>query len=360
MPTLDIAHQRLHNQRLVGAPFERPNDVVRWLGAVQAQDYAGAKWAVAQRTPGASNAGLDRVFEDGGVLRTHVMRPTWHFVLPADIRWLLALTGPRVQAVNAHYDRKLELDDAVFGRSNDLLAAALVGGRQLTRAELGEVLAAGGISASGQRLGYLMMRAELDGVVCSGGRRGKQFTYALLDKRAPAGRELGREEALAELTRRYVVSHGPATVHDFAWWSGLTVADAKVGIALVGGELLSETVEGTTYWFSPPAILADEPSPVVHLLPNYDEHLVAYKDHRASFDGAVWSRLTPEEPALMGHIVVVDGLVVGGWRRTERRGEVTVTTTLLVGLSEDERAALRDAAARYGRFVGLPVVVEGG
>jgi len=355
MPTLDIAHQRLHNQRLVGAPFERPNDVVRWLGAVQAQDYAGAKWAVAQRTPGASNAGLDRVFEDGGVLRTHVMRPTWHFVAPEDIRWLLALTGPRVHAANASYYRKFELDDAVFGRSHELIGDALRGGARLTRAELAGVLRDGGVEASGLRLAYVLMHAELDGVICSGGLRGKQFTYALLEERAPRARILARDEALAELTKRYLASHGPATAHDFAWWSGLTVADAKVGIELVKSQLVQELVDGKTFWFVPPVTTAKAASPVVHLLPNYDEHLVAYKDHGPSFDPAVFRQLDAGDDALMAHIVVVDGLVVGGWRRSVRRNDVVVTTNLLVGLDGAEQAGLEAAAEDYGRFLGLPV-----
>src|SRR5688572_7498551 len=159
MTNFDIAHRRLHNQHLVGLPFDRPEDVVRWLGAVQAQDYAGAKWALAQRCTGATNAAIDQLFNDGAILRTHVMRPTWHFVLPADIRWMLELTAPRVNAVSASYCRRLELDDAVFARGNDLLARALQGGNQLTRPELARVLGDGGVDASGLRLGFLLMRA---------------------------------------------------------------------------------------------------------------------------------------------------------------------------------------------------------
>lgn len=331
---------------------------MRWLGAVQAQDYAGAKWAIGQRTQVATDAALDRVFADGAILRTHVLRPTWHFVLPADIRWMLALTAPRVHAANASYYRKLELDDVVLKRSTALLTEALRGGTQLTRAEIGQVLRDGGIEASGMRLGYVLMHAELEAVICSGARRGKQFTYALLDDRAPEARTLERDEALAELTRRYFPSHGPATVHDYAWWSGLTVGEARAGIELVRSELAPETVDGKTYWSAPLATTARAASPLVHLLPNYDELLVAYKDHAPSFDPSVFRRLDPMDNALMAHIVVVDGLVVGGWRRTLRRKEAVVETNLLRALDDTERAALAGAAAAYGRFLGLPVTLS--
>ena len=182
---LDIAHQRLHNEHLAGAQLNKPEAVVQWLCAVQSQDYAGAKWAIAQRTTGETNAALDQLFNDGKILRTHVMRPTWHFVLPADIRWLLRLTAPRVHAANAYYYRKLELDDAVFHRGNAALAKALQGGAQLIRAEIALVYTNAGIHASGLRLAYLIMHAELDALICSGALHGKQFTYAWLDDRVP-------------------------------------------------------------------------------------------------------------------------------------------------------------------------------
>ena len=201
----EIAHRRLHNQHLAGTPLETPAAVVRRLGAVQAQDYAAAKWAVAQRTADVSDAALDQAFAAGAILRTHVMRPTWHFVTPEDIRWLLALTAPRVKAAIAYYDRRLGLDDHLVGRSNAALGEALAGGAPLTRPELAAALTHAGITtegADGQRVGQLIMHAELDGILCSGARRGKQFTYALLADRASHPRILERDEALAELAGR--------------------------------------------------------------------------------------------------------------------------------------------------------------
>ncbi len=214
----EIPQLRLRWQHLSSAALNEPIDVVRWLTAVQSQDYYGAKWSLALRLQTAVDADLDALFNAGAILRTHVLRPTWHFVLPEDIRWLLQLTAPRVHAMNAGMYRQLELDGATRQHALSVMARALESGNHLTRPELGQALQKAGIphAESGQRLTYIVMSAELDGLLCSGPRRGKQFTYALLDEWVPPAPERSRDEALAELTHRYFRSHGPATVYDFA------------------------------------------------------------------------------------------------------------------------------------------------
>jgi hypothetical protein len=347
-----IADRRLHNSCLVGAPFENPQDAVRWLGAVQSQDFAGAKWAIGQRTRDVTSADIDRLFNEGKILRTHMLRPTWHFVAPADIRWMLKLTSPRVNAANAYYYRKFELDDAVFAKSSAALKEALQGGVQLTRTEISQIYRKIGIDASGLRLAYLIMRAELDGIICSGPLRGKQFTYALLEDWIPKAKTLERDEALAELAKRYFASRAPAQVQDFAWWSGLTIAEAKAGIEMAKSGLLHEVMGGKTYWSATEQESAKSKTPLVHLLPNYDEYLIAYKDHSPTLDAAL---LSHAGDAFMAHIIVLDGHIVGGWRRTLRKNEITIITNLLVGFDKAVQTALQLAAERYSRFVGLPV-----
>ena len=328
-----------------------------WLGAVQAQDYSGAKWALALRMRHATDSSIERAFTDGAILRTHVMRPTWHFVVPADIRWMLELTAPRVKAVMASYDRKLGLDAAVYKRSHKALVQALRGGTQLTRQELKHALQRARIAADGvQRLAHLMMRAELDGVICSGGRRGKQFTYALLDERVPATPPLSRDEALAELTRRYFTSHGPAQVQDFAWWSGLTMADARAGLALVDSELAREVVEGKTYWFSGSMPMNARRSGAAYLLPLYDEYLIAYKDRSAARDPSRWIRVANPDP--FSCPVVVSGLVVGGWRGSLKKNRVVVTVTRRSHLKRSDARAIDTAARAYADFLGLDVALH--
>ncbi len=326
------------------------------LGAVQAQDYPAALWALGLRTQNATEASVEQACTAGTILRTHVMRPTWHFVRPADIRWLLALTAPRVKALLAYYDRKLEVDAAVLARSHAVVTHALQGGKQLTRTELGAYLAQAGIAITDlQRLGHLMMHAELDGLICSGARRGKQFTYALLDERVPLVPALTRDEALAALTRRYFSGHGPATLKDFGWWSGLAAADVKAGLELVQGQLVHEVVAGQTYWLAAPVPFVSDPSPTAYLLPNYDEYAVAYSDRSAIVDPAHVAQGDPARSIYFGHMIVLDGQVVGAWQRVLSKGAVTVTAQTFVPLTAAEHAAFAAAAQRYGAFLGLPL-----
>jgi len=353
----DIAHLRLHNQGLSKLRFMNASDVVSQLGAVQAQDYSGAKWALGQRMQNATDAAINQTFNEGEILRTHVMRPTWHFVTPADIRWMLELTAPRVHAANAYMYRKLELDDAILKRSNKALAKALQGGKQLTRTELASAFKEAGIVADGLRLGYFMMYAELEGLLCSGARRGKQFTYALLEERVPQVKTWKRDEALAELTRRYFASRGPATLQDFIWWSGLTMAAAKKGIEMVKSQFVSEVMNSQMYWFAEPKSPAPfrEKSPMAYLLPNYDEYFIGFKDRSAIGEVARRSNLPENSPSLLAHIIILDSQVVGGWKRTLTMDMVAVELHLIKNLTKAEKRAIADAANRYGKFLSLPV-----
>ncbi|HEV2035216.1 MAG TPA: winged helix DNA-binding domain-containing protein [Candidatus Dormibacteraeota bacterium] len=346
-----IAARRLHAQRLIGEPFTSPVDAVRWLAAVQSQDYSGAKWALGLRTRGVTEAELDRLFDAGAILRTHVMRPTWHFVLPEDIRWLLHLTGRRVRLSLVARYRELDLDDNVVARAGAAFAAALAGGRHLTRPELGDVLRGARIAPQGQRLPHLLMRAELDGLIVSGPRHGKQFTYALLEERVPKARLPDRTEALAELTERYFRSHGPAQVQDFAWWSGLSMADTRKGIALAGKALEYQVIEGKDYWFDAKGGPARTAAGVAHLLPNFDEYSVAYRDR-----SAIVPADRPLDPAffsfgsILSNIVTVGGVVRGAWRRTFTRSSVRIEIRVLDRLGTRATAAVEAAGRRVGRF----------
>ncbi|MDQ2888137.1 MAG: winged helix DNA-binding domain-containing protein [Chloroflexota bacterium] len=352
MTELDIVQQRLHSQHISRQTFAKPGDVVEWLGAVQAQDYAAAKWALGLRLQGTTDDAIEQAFSSGAILRTHIMRPTWHFVAPADIRWLLALTAPRVNAAAAYWYRRLELDDSLFARSNTALTKALQGGKQLTRPELITVLQQAGIATAGeQRLTYILFHAELDGIVCSGAMRGKQFTYATLDERAPQASTFDREEALAALSSRYFTSHGPATLQDFVWWSGLTMADARAGLAMVKSHFAHEEIGGQTYWFSSSTPSAKVISQDVYLLPNFDEYIVGYTDRSAIFDTMHTKNLDARGNVLFTHTIVRDGRIVGTWKRTLKKDEVVITPDFFAPLSEAGMRAFAAAAERYGEFL---------
>jgi hypothetical protein len=283
------------------------------------------------------------------------MRPTWHFVPPRDIRWLLGLTAARVHTGNAFMYRKLELDPEIRKKSYKVFEKSLRDNRYLTRPEIGTDFAKAGIQAEGMRLGYFIMSAELDGVICSGPRKGKQFTYALLEERSPQAKSLKQDEALAELTRRYFATRGPATLQDFTWWSGLTMSEARKGIELVRKQFVSEVLEEQTYWFDEAVTPVREKSPTVHLLPNYDEYFIGFKDRSAI--GKLVSPFAPEENsvALSAHILIMNGQIIGGWRRTITKNAVTLERNLLVDLNRTQERALQQEVDRYSEFLQLPV-----
>jgi hypothetical protein len=346
-----IVSQRLRNQRLTSTEFKRPVEVVRWLGAVQAQDFGAAKWAIAQRTQNATNESIEQDFNDGRIIRTHVMRPTWHFVSPEDIRWLLELTAPRVNIASGSAFRKLELDDHVFKQTNRVLARALKGGKHLTRRALKSLLNESGVAADNSiRLGHILLRAELDGVICSGPREGNQFTYALFEERVPQTKRIDREKALATLTRRYFTSHGPATIHDFMWWSGLTAIDAKTGINMLQQHLTKTSDGDKVFWGPKDGVAISRRASSASLLAEFDEYVVAYKDRSSVVDPNDRRAMAD---GLLGRTVIIDGKIVGSWKQTKDKGFQTISVQLFRSLTESERLAIAKAVDRYAKFLGV-------
>ena len=356
---MTIAERRLRNQRIAARGLRGPQDVVTWFGAMQAQEYEPAKWALGLRMPdGTTSAKVERACDEGRILRTHVMRPTWHFVAAADIRWLLELTAPRVHRILSYYNRALELDGRTLTRGTVLIERALAAGHHLTRVELAESLSRARLPMSGNRLARVVMHAELEGVICSGRRRERQSTYALVAERAPDAERLSHEEALARLGQRFFRSHGPATIRDFAWWSGLTIADGKRATEMIRAE--REVVDGLTYWTverSPRRTAREER---VHLLPIYDEYLVAYRDRQAVPHRPTTGGSSSTESVTFQHALVIDGHVAGTWRIVRSTRGVAIRAVPLRRLDSPERRALTAAVQRYERFVELPVTCSVG
>jgi hypothetical protein len=341
--------QRLANHKLLQSDLREAAAVVAWLGAVQSQDFAGAKWTLAQRATGLTAQAIDQAYASGAILRTHVMRPTWHFVTPADIGWLLTLTAPRVLRLHARSCRANELDPRTLSRARTIFARALEGGEHLTRAELGAALRRGRVAASGLRLALITIDAELNHVICSGAMRGKQFTYASFQSRVPRSRKLTRDEALAELTRRYFASHGPATLRDFAWWSGLAMRDVKDGVELVRPAIVREDVKDLEYWRMASQSSVPARASLVRLLPVYDEYLIAYKDREMVVGSGPLLR-----DAYTNHLVI-DGRLAGSWKHAIARDAVTLDVNHSRATTPAATRGLQRAAARYEAFLGKPV-----
>lgn len=348
MKDRDIIHLRLRNQQLSKSAFKNTIELVRWLGAVQSQDYAGAKWALAGRLKNAVEKEIDEAFDDGKILRTHVLRPTWHFVLPEDIRWMVGLTEPRISAFSAKHFRDLGLDKSVLSRSNKIIVKALGQGKHLTKKELGIALQKARIDTNELRLTFIIFRAELDGLICSGARRGKQFTYALLDQRAGDAKNLKKDEALNELASRYFASRGPATVKDFTWWSGLSPADARKAVEIIRAKLSREETDGEVYYFVSPSSTSAATKLLVHLLPAWDEYTVAYKDRSLVID--------PQFESEAGHGVfnpniVVNGKIKGSWRRELTNTSVAVETRYFAVPGKVLLQKVESTARMYAKYL---------
>ncbi len=337
----EISALRMVNQRLWGEPFEDIHSCVRSLGAMQAQEFPYARWSIVQRTRAVTEPMVDELIADGRILRTHLMRPTWHFVAREDITWLLRLTGHRVHAVNAPYYRANGLTD--FTRTNTLFAKALASGQHLERKQMRAVLEKAGLTMENLAFTLTLMHAELDGIICSGAPRGKQQTYALVEERAPDAISLSHDEALAELVRRYFTTRGPATLKDFSWWSGLTQADGRKGLAMLGSTVDSTVVDGRTYWFGSDLPRPQMAQPRVDLVQVYDEIGMAYTESR---DAGLLSDVPRQDPAYYNSILL-NGKLIGHWRRTVKGRSVTFEIQLFRKLTKGESVALEAARNRY-------------
>ncbi len=348
-----IAAGRLRAQQIAAHRFRRPADLVSWLGAVQAQDPAACLWAVALRLAGRPlrDADIARSLAEGEIVRLHALRGTWQLVAAADVRWILALVGPGLDASFGGRYAQLGLDRTTLRKGRATLTRALSDGAHLTRAELGAALTRGGIAPTGQRLAHLLGHAELAGLICGGIPRGKQATYALLEQRAPGrGATFAGDEARAELARRYFRSRGPATLDDFRWWSGLPAAPARAAHAAIERSLTSRVVAGRTYWHAREAA-ATRPAPGLHLLPAFDEYLIAYRTRGDVLDPEYSKRLNAGG-GMIAPTVVQDGRVIGTWRRALGRTSVAVTVRLFAPAGAHLRPAIAAAVARYGAFLG--------
>ncbi|MET0853354.1 MAG: winged helix DNA-binding domain-containing protein [Microterricola sp.] len=355
--------RRMHSHALWSPLVETPGGIVARFTAMQAQEYGYALWATAQRiTSRPDAASLSAAVDAGELLRTHVLRPTWHFVAPADARWLLQLTAPRVQRINAPYLRRNSLDAATLNRAFALIEAELAGGRHRSRAQLQESLAQAGLDFGGMAMGLVMMEAELTRLVISGATLGKARSYALFDERVPAAvTAFDREQALSELVARFIATRGPVTLKDFAVWSGLTLRDAAAGLAgATDGESDRFTpvgVDDFACWWVEPGTTASAPAaPRVDLVQGYDEYVMSY------FPSKTLMQLPEYRPTgefgLLLHTVLIDGVMAGQWKHVLRTRDVTVQIATLRGFTAAERDAVEQAAQGYGRFLGLPASVE--
>lgn len=314
MNTIDIRNIRLYNQLLTTHRLKTPKEVVSWMGAMQAQMYPMAKWAIGLRLPGSTNEMVEQAINNGEIIRTHILRPTWHFVSSEDIHWMLELTAPRIKMAVLNYCKYSGEDEPLLNKMLHYVEKILMKESHLTRQEVGELLIAEGVELDKYRLNHIMSWAELEGVVCNGKVKGGKQTYSLLQEKAPKTFSLTKDEALERLARKYFSSHGPATIKDFVWWSGLLTSDARKGIEYIKHDFVGEVFGDETYWFRNDLQLpSSEDNSSALLLPAFDEYLVGYRD-RPEILKAEYTRTVITKTGIFAPIITLNGEIIGTWK----------------------------------------------
>jgi len=326
------------------------------MGALQAQDYNQAKWAIGVRLPHLTEEQIESAFNQGEIIRTHLMRPTWHFVSSEDIYWMLELTAKQIKSSMKSRNRDLELTESGLKKSQEILVKALEGSRSLTREELSITLNSAEIKTDEQRLSHILMEAEIDGIICSGGMKGKKQTYALLSERVPVKRTLTKDEALAKLAKSYFASHGPASLPDFIWWSGLPVSDARKALEMNKSDLISVTINNEIYWYAEPVSVTSALPDSVYLLPAFDEYLISYKNRSAAIT-ADHHKKAISNNGIFWPVIVVKGQISGIWKRTIKKDKVLIELDHFRPHNKKEIQLITSAAEKYGYFSGLKAEV---
>ena len=355
MTLQNLLRTRLVNQQIAAQQFKTPGEIVKWLGAVQAQDYLGALWAVGCRLRNAKEKDIEKAIADKNIVRTWPMRGTLHFVAPEDAKWMLQLLTPRVIARAAGEYKRSGLDKKVFDKSRKVLIKTLQGGKQLERSEMYRVLEEAKIDTSNTRGLHILGLLAQEGIICFGPRRGKQQSFVLLDEWIPDSKLLKGDEALAELTKRYFTGHGPASIQDFVWWSGLTVIEAKKGLELVKKNFVEEEINGQSYWMT--QTIARGKTSGTYLLPCFDEYLVGYKDRSAALE-ILHTKKVFTINGIFNPVVIINGQVVATWKRSFVKKEVLIQIQSFRALSPIQKLSIEKATKKYSRFIGMSMKIQ--
>ena len=353
----NISNTRLINQQIGDTNFTTPKEIVGWMGAMQAQDYRMAKWAIGLRLLGITDSLIEDSFNKGEILRTHVLRPTWHFVSAEDIYWMLELSAPQMKRAMKSRDKQLGLDENIFLKSNSIIAKALSGEKHLTRSELEVKLQRAKISTNEQRLIHLMFYAELSGIICSGKVDGVNQTYTLLAESVKTTKHILRDEALAKLAERYFKSRGPATLEDFIWWSGLNITDAKHALEMIKRNFVTETIKSKTYWFADSFPMPEKRKSSLYLLPAFDEFIISYKDRTAVFPQEDQAKAFTSN-GIFHPVIVMNGKAIGLWKRNIQKDKVIPEADFFKKASKTAVDLFNKKAKKYGKFLEKKVDIK--
>ena len=350
----NIAVARLYNQQIPVTKFNSVKELVGWMGAVQAQDFEMSKWALGVRLPGSTVKEIEDAISSGEIIRTHILRPTWHYVLPEDLKWMRALHTSKAKASLSARDRSLGISLPIISKSKKIIERALSKGEHLTGDELAKELEKNKIDTGDYRAWHLFYKAELDGIICSGRIKNGKPTFALLDERVPSQNKTERIEALALLAKKYFTSHGPATISDFAWWSGLNNTDAKRALESVKSEFYSAVIDEQTYWFPNSNSISKLNKDKIYLLPAFDELIISYKNRTAYLPSGKNNKVISNN-GIFKPVIVLNGKIAGTWKRTASKNKIIAETNLFHPLNKIERIGIFKAFDVFGKFLSKEI-----
>lgn len=349
MNASEIARLRLSNQQLIGSTLKTPQEIVSWMGAVQAQDFNMAKWALGVRLSGLNNQLVEDALNKGDLVRTHMLRPTWHLVAGDDIHWMLALSRPRLSSAAKSYNKMVGLTDLVREKAQDIIQQALEFGKHLTRPQLGKILKDKGVEVNLHQLNHIMFGAELNGVVCNGEIKNNKQTYCLLEEKIPKTEAYNKEIALERLARKYFTSHAPATLHDFIWWSGLTISEAKQAMTMIKADFIVETIGSHEYWVGNSFAELNDVDESLLLLPAWDEFVVSYKDRQHIILDEYYSKVISKN-GIFKPVVVKNGQIIGMWKRIKKKDKILAEVELFEEVDEATKDMIVKASHSFALF----------
>ena len=357
MTSLEISNTRLKSQKIEPHEFKSAVQVVKWMGAVQAQDYPMAKWALGARLTDPAESLIESLVNNAEIIRIHLLRPTWHFVSAEDVYWMLKLSASKLKSSFKGRHKAMDLTDPVITKANNLIEKAFTRSPVLTREELARELHLANIKTDNNRLSHILFSAEMDGIICSGPVKNNKLTYSLLSERVPHKRELPKEESVAELVKRYFTSRYPASIEDFVWWSNLTLTETRHALNDVKSGFYSETIESVKYWF--PNSFNGKPAErtSVHLLPAFDEFLISYKDRSNSLS-LMHHKKAVSENGIFRPPILINGQVAGLWKRTFQKNKVIIETDLFQPADKSIRNQIESKAGLFGKFLNKEAEVR--
>ena len=352
---MNIPALRLSTQNISVKRYKTPKEILGHMGAIQAQDYPMSKWGIGVRLKNSTEEIINEAIDKGEILRTHVLRPTWHLVSAENIGWMLNLTASKIKSSMSSRNKQLELTREVFRKSGKVISNALRGNNHLTRDELIKILNKAKIKTDENRASHILMEAELSGIICSGTKSSNKHSYALFEERIPQIKSLTKEDSLEKLARIYFTSRGPASEKDFSWWGGINLTEARLGIELIKSDLNSFKSNSGTYWhFKNQKIKSQKNN--LFLLPTYDEYIISYADRNDIVSSEDHLNIISTY-GLFRAVIIYGGKSIGTWKRTIKKDKVTIEFNFFEKPDNQIKELAIAEAEKFGKFLNNEVEV---